>query len=48
VAELAQAIIANEAKPGQAEQVAHMLKRIEGMSTDDVTNMLQKKRAGQG
>jgi acyl carrier protein len=48
VAELAQAIIANEAKPGQAEQIAHMLKRIEGMSTDDVTNMLQKKRAGQG
>jgi acyl carrier protein len=48
VAELAQAIIANEAKPGQTEKIAHILQRIEGMSTEDVTNMLQKKRAGQG
>jgi amino acid adenylation domain-containing protein len=48
VAELAQAIIAHETTPGQTEKIAHTLKRIEAMSAEDMTNMLQKKRAGQG
>ena len=48
VAELAQAIIAHEVKPGRTEKIARLLKRIEGMSTDEVTTMLQQKRAGQG
>jgi hypothetical protein len=43
VAELAQHIIANEAKPGQTEKIARILKRIEGMSAEDVTNMRQRK-----
>jgi amino acid adenylation domain-containing protein len=48
VAELAQAIIAHEVKPGRTEKIARILKRIEGMSTDEVTTMLQQKRAEQG
>jgi amino acid adenylation domain-containing protein len=43
VAALAQAIIANEAKPGQAEMTARILKRIEAMSAEDVKDALQKK-----
>jgi surfactin family lipopeptide synthetase C len=43
VAELAQAIIADEAKPGQTEKTARILKRIEGMSAEDVRNALQQK-----
>jgi acyl carrier protein len=48
VAELAQAIIAHEVKPGWTEKIARILKRIEGMSTDEVTTVLQQKRAEQG
>jgi hypothetical protein len=48
VAELAQAIITNEAKPGQSEKIARILKRLDGMSAEDVTNMLQKKREERG
>jgi hypothetical protein len=48
VAELAQGIIAHEAKPGQTARIAGILKRLKGMSAEDVTNMLQKKRAEQG
>jgi acyl carrier protein len=44
VAELAQAIIAREAEPEQTEKIARILKHIEGMSAEDVTSMLQKKR----
>jgi hypothetical protein len=44
VAKLSEAIIANEAGPGQTEKIARILQRIEGMSAEDVTNMLQKKR----
>jgi amino acid adenylation domain-containing protein len=42
-AELAEAIIANEAKPGQTEKTARILKRIEAMSAADVKDALQKK-----
>jgi amino acid adenylation domain-containing protein len=48
VAELAQGIMAHEAKPGQTARIAGILKRLKGMSAEDVTNMLQKKRAEQG
>jgi amino acid adenylation domain-containing protein len=48
VAKLALAIIANEAKPGQTERIARILRRLKGMSAEDVTNMLQKKREEQG
>jgi acyl carrier protein len=48
VAELAQAIIAHEARPGQTETIAHILKRIEGMSAEDITHILQKKRQERG
>jgi amino acid adenylation domain-containing protein len=43
VAELSQAIIANEAGPGQTEKIARILKRIEGMSVRDVKNTLREK-----
>jgi amino acid adenylation domain-containing protein len=43
VAGLAQAIVANEAKPGQTEKIARILKRVSGMSAKDVTHTLQQK-----
>jgi surfactin family lipopeptide synthetase C len=48
VAELSQAIIATEARPGQTEKIARILKRIEGMSAEDRTNILQKKSQERG
>jgi amino acid adenylation domain-containing protein len=48
VAELAQSIIVNEAKPGQTEKIARILSRLKGMSAEDVTNMLQQKREARG
>jgi hypothetical protein len=48
VAELAQAIIVNEAKRGQTEKIARILSRLKGMSAEDVTNMLQQKRESRG
>jgi surfactin family lipopeptide synthetase C len=48
IAELAQSIIVNEAKPGQTEKIARILSRLKGMSAEDVTNMLQQKREARG
>jgi acyl carrier protein len=48
VAQLSQAIIANEIGPGQAEKIARILQSLEGMSAEDVTNMLQQKSKERG
>jgi acyl carrier protein len=48
VAELSQTLIASEAKPGQTETIARLLKRIEGMSAEDRTYLLQKTRMERG
>ncbi len=43
VAELSRALIASEAKPGQTERIARILKSIEGMSAEDMRTSLQQK-----
>jgi amino acid adenylation domain-containing protein len=48
VAALAQVIIAHEAKPGQTETIARLLKRIEAMPAADRTNLLQRTRTERG
>jgi phthiocerol/phenolphthiocerol synthesis type-I polyketide synthase E len=48
VAELSQATITHEARPGQTEKIARILKRIEGMSAEDRTSILQKKSQERG
>jgi cell division inhibitor SulA len=44
VASLAREVIAKETKPGQAEKIAKILKKIGNMSTEDVGGALQEKR----
>jgi acyl carrier protein len=46
VAGLAGAVVANEAKPGQAEKIARVLKKIKGMSGREVREALKGKREG--
>jgi amino acid adenylation domain-containing protein len=48
VEKLARLVVAHEAKPGQAERVALILKRIEKMSAADTTRMLQEKEVVRG
>jgi hypothetical protein len=48
VAELAQALIAHEARPGQTEKIARILRRIEGMSAEERANIHQKTRKERG
>ncbi|MGH7827785.1 MAG: MupA/Atu3671 family FMN-dependent luciferase-like monooxygenase, partial [Candidatus Binatia bacterium] len=42
VAALSRAIIANETRRGQSERIAQVVKKIEGMSTEDVRKTLQE------
>jgi acyl carrier protein len=44
VATLAQAIIANETRPGQSEKIAEMLQKVKDMSIDAVRRTLQEKK----
>lgn len=44
IAQLAQALVAYETRPGQTEQIAVLLERIRTMSAEDVTKTLQAKR----
>lgn len=46
IAALAQAIVNNEAKPGQTAKIARSLKRIQEMSTEDVKKQLESKKKG--
>jgi acyl carrier protein len=46
VAEMSEAIIAHEGKPGQTERIARILKRMESMSADDLNEKLQESRRG--
>jgi amino acid adenylation domain-containing protein len=46
VARLADAVIANETKPGQAHKIARILEKMEGLSTEDRNRMLEEKRRG--
>lgn len=48
VAAMAQLLIAREAKPGQTEKIARMLKRIRSMSTADRQQVLEQKRKVRG
>ena len=45
VADLAEVIIKNEAKPGQTDKTARLLKRIKGMSAQEIREKLQAKRS---
>jgi len=42
VAETARALIAREARPGQTEKIAGLLKKIEAMSVDEIKRALRK------
>jgi len=42
VAETARALIAREARPGQTEKIAGLLKKIEAMSVDEIKSALRK------
>lgn len=44
VAELSQAMLAQEAKPGQIEKIALVVKQIEAMSAEDIKQTLQKRK----
>lgn len=44
VASLAREVVAKEARPGQAQKIAGILKKIGSMSTEDVGGALQEKR----
>jgi amino acid adenylation domain-containing protein/non-ribosomal peptide synthase protein (TIGR01720 family) len=44
VENLSLAIIANEPKPGQAEKIALILKKVKGMSADERDRLLEEKR----
>jgi aspartate racemase len=46
VAELSEAVVAHEPKPGQAEKIARILKQMESMSPDDINDKLQERRRG--
>jgi amino acid adenylation domain-containing protein len=48
VAEVSQVIVTRETKPGQAEKIARILKKVEGMSAGDVRATLREKRKGRG
>jgi acyl carrier protein len=45
VAGLANAILTNEAKPGQTAKIARVLERVKGLSSEELTRMLSEKRA---
>ncbi len=44
VAELSEAVIAREARPGQTERIAQLRKRIESMPANEVKGMLEQRR----
>lgn len=44
VAELSLAMLAHEAKPGQTEKIAQVLKQIEAMSAEDIKETLQNRK----
>ncbi len=46
VAKLSRSIIANEARPGQAEKIARVLKMVESLSAEEAKEMLQTKKKG--
>jgi acyl carrier protein len=46
IAEMARATIAHEAKPGQTEKIARLLKRLDAMSGEEVNVALQKSAGG--
>jgi hypothetical protein len=46
VAELSEAIVAHEPKPGQTEKIARILKQMERMSGEDMNATLQERRRG--
>jgi acyl carrier protein len=46
IAEMARAMIAHEAKPGQTEKIARFLKRLEAMSAEEVKLAHQKTAGG--
>jgi amino acid adenylation domain-containing protein len=48
IAELAQATVAQETKPGQTERVAKLLREIKGMPTEEMKRMLQEERDKRG
>ena len=47
IAQLAQALIAHEKTPGQTENIARVLKKIKGMSAEDVREALTARQAAQ-
>jgi acyl transferase domain-containing protein/acyl carrier protein len=48
VADLAGVLIASEREPGQIEKTAHILRKLESMSNEDVKNILRKKQSERG
>jgi natural product biosynthesis luciferase-like monooxygenase protein len=48
VAALARALIAREAKPGQTEKIAQILKRLAAMSPEEAQQMLQRRKSKRG
>ena len=48
VKELAQVMMAREAKPGQTEKIARLLKKIDGMSAEKIEETLQQQKRTRG
>jgi surfactin family lipopeptide synthetase C len=48
VAELAERVVAREPRPGQAEKIARVVKKMEGISSEEKQKMLQAKRLERG